>query len=111
MILSILKRLEETIEAETAALLSHDMSQQEDFNRRKSQSLLELGRIGRSALRVVNDVETVACLERIRTKLGRNHEVVGMNLRAIQEVADIVTTMIRSGESDGTYSPVLRQWD
>jgi len=47
-------------------------------------------------------------LERLRNKLRRNHELLAIHLRAMQEVSDIVTTMIQSAESDGTYSAALR---
>lgn len=110
MLLSTLRHLEATLDAETAALLAHDMSAQDDFHRRKSQCLVDMARLGRRAIRT-DDPATLDCLHRVRAKLGRNHEVVGIHLRAMQEVADIVATMAENAESDGTYSASLRHVD
>ncbi|MET3414831.1 flagellar protein FlgN [Methylobacterium sp. 1030] len=111
MLLSTLRRLEATLDTETAALLAHDLSTLDDFHQRKSHSLVELARLGRRAIHPGDDPATLDCLHRVRAKLGRNHEVVGMHLRAMQEVADIVATLTQSAESDGTYSACVRHRD
>ncbi|MGO4707453.1 flagellar protein FlgN [Microvirga sp. 2MCAF38] len=111
MMTNSLERLEDTIEAETAALMTHDWSEQPEFNRRKSQSLLELSRLVRSLDVGSLDRETIVRLKRLRSKIELNHSVLEMNLRAVQEVADIVSGAIRSAESDGTYSAVTRRQD
>ncbi|AYO81866.1 flagellar protein FlgN [Methylobacterium brachiatum] len=108
MLLSSLARLEATIDAETEALTVHDIREQDDFNRRKSQSLVELSRLGRTIGSTALSPPEIECLERVRAKLRRNHELLAIHLRAMQEVSDIVTTMIQSAESDGTYSAALR---
>jgi hypothetical protein len=108
MLLSTLNRLEATIEAETAALTVHDLRDQDEFNRRKSQSLVELARLGRAMDATALNPAEIDGLERVRAKLRRNHELLGIHLRAMQEVSDIVSTMIQSAESDGTYSAALR---
>jgi hypothetical protein len=108
MLINSIERLEETLEAETVALLSHDLSDQEEFNRRKSQSLLELSRMVRTIKVEALSPEVVARLQRLRAKLETNHSVLEMNLRAVQEVADIVSHAIQSAESDGTYSAINR---
>ncbi|MCJ2048323.1 flagellar protein FlgN [Methylobacterium sp. J-070] len=108
MLLSSLSRLESIIDAETAALAAHDLREQDEFNRRKSQSLVELARLGRAVDGTQLSPPEIDCLERLRGKLRRNHELLGIQLRAMQEVSDIVSTMIQSAESDGTYSAALR---
>lgn len=108
MLLSTLNRLEATIDAETAALTVHDLRDQDEFNRRKSQSLVELARLGRAIDAAALNPSEIDGLERVRAKLRRNHELLGIHLRAMQEVSDIVSTMIQSAESDGTYSAALR---
>jgi hypothetical protein len=108
MLLSCLTRLEAIIDDETAALTVHDLGHQDDFNRRKSQSLIELARLERAVEAADLGGPEIACLERMRAKLRRNHELLGIHLRAMQEVSDIVSTMIRNAESDGTYSAVPR---
>lgn len=108
MLLSSLARLEATIDAETTSLTVHDLWDQDDFNRRKSQSLVELARLGRTISADRLSPPEIEGLERVRAKLRRNHELLGIHLRAMQEVSDLVSTMIQSAESDGTYSAVLR---
>ncbi|GJE11673.1 flagellar protein FlgN [Methylobacterium longum] len=108
MLLSSLTRLEAIIDSETAALTMHDLGGQDDFNRRKSQSLIELTRLERAVDAAHLSTPEIACLERVRAKLRRNHELLGIHLRAMQEVSEIVSTMIQSAESDGTYSSALR---
>lgn len=106
MIMNSIERLEETIDAETAALVSHSFADQQEFNRRKSQSLLELSRLARSLRKEAITPDLVERLESLRDKLEANHTVLEMNLRAVQEVADIVSKAIQNSESDGTYSAV-----
>ena len=108
MLLSSLNRLEATLDAETTALTVHDLRDQDEFNRRKSQSLVEFARLGRAVDAANLSAAEIDGLERVRAKLRRNHELLGIHLRAMQEVSDIVATMIRSAESDGTYSAALR---
>ena len=108
MLLSSLTRLEAIIDAETTALTLHNLGNQDDFNRRKSQSLIELTRLERAVEAERLSAPEIAGLERVRAKLRRNHELLGIHLRAMQEVSDIVSTMIQNAESDGTYSAALR---
>jgi hypothetical protein len=108
MLIKSIERLEETIEAETAALLTSKLVDHEEFNRRKSQSLLELTRLTRALQGEPLNPETSRRLEALRAKLDRNHSVLEMHLRAVQEVADIVSKAIQSAESDGTYSASAR---
>ena len=108
MLTTSLVRLEETIEAETAALLSHRLADQEEFNRRKSQGLLEITRLVRTLGDAPVGPELAGRLEGLRAKLALNQSVIEMHLRAVQEVADIMSVAIQSAESDGTYSAAIR---
>lgn len=108
MIMKSIERLEETIEQETAALLAHDISSLEEFNRRKSQSLLELTRLARTLDSKSFDAATLARIVRLKEKLETNYTVLSMNLRAVQEVSSIISGAIQNAESDGTYSANIR---
>ena len=107
MLMKSLERLEETIEAETSALQRHDMTNQQDFNRRKSQSLLEISRLVRALEGRPFDRATAERLEQLKAKLEANQVLLEMHLRAVQEVADIISGAIQSADSDGTYSADL----
>jgi len=104
MLLASLKRLEATVTAETEALLAHQPVDQETVNLRKSQSLLELTRLTRGLDPAGIDAATAIHLARLRDRLARNQQVVGLHLRAVEEISEIVTQAIRDSESDGTYS-------
>lgn len=104
MLNKAIERLEEVVEAETAALLSNNMTDLEEFNRRKSQSLLELTRLARTLSSGTPNPEVRLRLEELRAKLDKNHSTLEMHLKAVQEVSDIVSKAIRSADSDGTYS-------
>ena len=101
MLTKTLDRLEETIDAETAALLARDLSAMDEFNRRKSQSLLEITRMIRT---VKIEPAQVERFEGLRAKLEVNQNILERYMRAVQEISNIVSTAIESANSDGTYS-------
>jgi hypothetical protein len=104
MLESAVRRLEETVEQETAALRSRSPIDLNEFNNRKSQGLLELDR----ALRMLGETQPSddmkAALKILRDKLDLNREVLKTHLDAVREVASIIADAIRNAESDGTYS-------
>ncbi|ACL61493.1 hypothetical protein [Methylobacterium nodulans] len=108
MLIASLTRLEATIDAETEAQLTRAPIDQDEFNRRKSQSLLELTRLSRHREDAGPDPDLAACLARLRDKLARNQEVVALHLRAVEEVSEVIATALRAAESDGTYTAAHR---
>ena len=104
MLMKSLERLEETLDLETSALLARDLSNLEEFNRRKSQSLLEISRLVRTVDSAALDMVATKRLENIQKKLESNKEILERHMRAVQEVASIVSSAIQSANSDGTYS-------
>jgi hypothetical protein len=101
MLTKTLDRLEETIDAETAALLARDLSAMDEFNRRKSQSLLEITRMIRT---VKIEAAQVERFEGLRAKLEVNQNILDRYMRAVQEISTIVSEAIQGANSDGTYS-------
>jgi len=102
-LLSALTRLEETIEAETAALEVRSVVDLQEINRLKSRSLLELTRAVRSVSQTV-DPALSARVVQLKEKLARNQHRIAVHLSAVQEVTAIFDRVMREGESDGTYS-------
>ena len=98
------RRLEEAVEQETAALRNHAPIDLNEFNQRKNQGLLELDR----ALRLLNGAspneEMKDALRMLREKLDANREILTTHIEAVREVAAIISEAIRGAESDGTYS-------
>jgi hypothetical protein len=98
------RRLEDVVEQETAALRNRAPIDLNEFNHRKNQGLLELDR----ALRLLNGAppsdEVKGGLRMLRRKLDENREVLKTHIEAVREVAAIIAEAIRGAESDGTYS-------
>lgn len=105
-----LDRLEETIDLETAALQGGTVVDLDEFNRRKSQSLLELSRVMRvlPPARPI-DADIAARLSTMQDKLLRNQAALEVHLAAVREIADTVSHAIQDAESDGTYSTAVSQ--
>jgi hypothetical protein len=97
-------RLEQLIDQETQELRSLQPTDLREFNRRKSQGLLELSRAMRGLGEAARDDRVPESLARLRTKLDNNLSVLRMHLRAAQEVSSIIARAIQDAESDGTYS-------
>ena len=104
----IIDRLEELIEAETAALRSRTKIDLKEFNHRKSHGLLELSRAMRQHDGAIQDEAIRARLAGLRAKLETNRAVLKMHLEAVREISSIVTDTIQNAESDGTYSHSVR---
>lgn len=104
--LAVVDRVEGVVDAETEALsrnLSADMT---DFGNRKRQGLLELNRALKAAAAAGPRVEIRDRLARFSARLERNRLVLGTQLLAVREIAEIIAQTLQEAESDGTYSPV-----
>jgi hypothetical protein len=104
MLMKSLDRLEETLDMETAALMARDLSNLEEFNRRKSQCLLEISRIVRTAEIHVLDQKATKRLQDLQVKIEANQEILRRHMHAVQEVASIISNAIQNAESDSTYT-------
>jgi len=107
MLMKSLDRLEETLELETKALLAHDLSNLEEFNRRKSHSLLEISRLVRTTEKAALDLRATERLQKLKLKIEQNQEILERHMRAVQEVSNIITHAIQRADSDSTYSANL----
>jgi galactokinase len=104
MLMKSLDRLEETLDMETAALMARDLSNLEEFNRRKSQCLLEISRIVRTAEIHALDQKATKRLQDLQVKIEANQDILRRHMHAVQEVASIISNAIQKAESDSTYS-------
>ncbi len=105
MILShIVRRLEETVDAETAAIRTDVRFDIKASNARKSRQLYELNR----AIAGLDDqplpAEHKAMILRLREKLAANERAILAHLNAVGEVATLLRDAIQHAEADGTYS-------
>ena len=102
--LAIVERVEAVLDAETEVLTHNLPTDISDLGHRKRQGLLEMTRIMRIAASSGAQVEMRERLGRFSAKLERNRAVLGTQLRAVREIADIIALTIRDSDSDGTYS-------
>lgn len=107
MLIKSLDRLEETLDMETAALMARDLSNLEEFNRRKSQCLLEISRFVRTAEIHALDQKATKRLQDLQVKIGTNQDILRRHMHAVQEVASIISNAIQNAESDSTYSAYM----
>jgi len=100
----IVDRLEAVIDAETEALSRNIPADMTELGNRKRQGLLELTRTLRAAAAAAPRAEIQDRLGRFAFTLERNRAVLGTQLHAVREIADIIAQTIKEAESDGTYS-------
>jgi hypothetical protein len=104
-IVAALDRLEDVIDQEDRALAGRERPDFSDLNRRKSQCLLELTRLGRTlppgAQPALRDRAA-----RLRGKLLDNHRTLGLHIAAVKDIADLMVRALNEAESDGTYGKV-----
>jgi len=103
-LLMAIRRLENIIEEETAALATGEKIDFDDFSARKSRSMLEFVRLMRARMHLGGETEITEEIQRLREKLERNRSILEMHYDAVREVATIIVRAIREAESDGTYT-------
>ncbi len=103
-LLAAIRRLENIVEEETAALGTGKKIDFDDFSARKSRSMLEFVRLMRARMHLGSEAEITEEIQRLREKLERNRSVLEMHYDAVREVATIIVKAIKEAESDGTYT-------
>jgi hypothetical protein len=101
-------RLEQLLIEETAMLSKHSVIAFDDFNRKKSQGLLELRRAidaARGLPCLGSGLDPKPAFAQLRRRLQENLSVLRTHLDAAKAVAAIITRSIQEHESDGTYTP------
>jgi hypothetical protein len=104
---TVIERLGELVDRETAALRSRVAIDLKEFNDKKSQGLYELNHALRPFIGGPLQGPVVAKLAELRKKLEANRAVLKLHMDAAREIATLVADAIRELESDGTYSACL----
>lgn len=101
---AIIGRIEETVEAETAAIRTDIRFDIKASNMRKSRYLYELNRaISSVGSKLLHDEHRDGII-RLRAKLAANEAAILAHLNAVSEVATLMQQAIERAEADGTYS-------
>ena len=101
---AIIARIEETIEAETAAIRTDPRFDIKGSNVRKSRYLYELNKATSALQGAMLGEEHRAGVLRLRDKLAVNEAAILAHLNAVTEVATLMQNAIQNAEADGTYS-------
>jgi hypothetical protein len=104
MILPVIERLQQVLDAENEQVASRKRIDYEVFNQRKNQGLLELTRLAPLLAGTEGSQSLKAALATLREKLDANQRMLKVQLDAAQKVSDIIARAIQEGQSDGTYS-------
>jgi hypothetical protein len=104
MLMLAIERVQSAVDAENAQIASGKRVDFQAFNLRKSQGLLELTRLMPILAGIEAGANVRAALVGLRAKLEDNQRTLRVQLKAIQEVSDIIARTIHAGQSDGTYS-------
>ena len=101
---TVLDRLEQALDDETAALKTRTAADFVAFSHRKRQGLLELSRSLPHLAGGEYGAAASARLAGLNDKLEQNRSALDVQLRAVREVSAIIERSMRDAESDGTYS-------
>jgi len=104
MLLLAIERLQSALDAENAQIASRKAVDFHEFNLRKSQGLLELTRLMPTVAGVEIGPNLGAALVGLKAKLEDNRRILRVQLKAVQQVSEIIARTIQAGQSDGTYS-------
>lgn len=105
MVLPVVDRLRQTIEAENQGLVSRARIDYLAFSQRKSQGLMELSRLRPALDGLRRNPRARAAIADLSGKLDINYRLLGLQLKAAKTISSLVARAIRDGQSDGTYSP------
>lgn len=101
---AIIARIEETIDAETAAIRTEPRFDIKASNVRKSRYLYELNKAIPTLHGAMLGEHHRAAVLRLRDKLAANEAAILAHLNAVTEVATVMQNAIQHAEADGTYS-------
>jgi hypothetical protein len=104
MLMLAIQRVQDAIDTENAKIASARVIDLQEFNLRKSQGLLELSRLMPLFAGVQIDAALREALTLLRAKLEENRRILRVQLKAVQQVSEIISRTIQAGQSDGTYS-------
>jgi hypothetical protein len=104
MLMLAIGRLQKALDAENAQIASGGVVDFQEFNFHKSQGLLELTRLMPAIAGAEIGLSLRVALVGLRTKLEDNRRILRVQLKAVQEVSEIIARTIQAGHSDGTYS-------
>lgn len=102
-----IERTEAIVRDETAALRRGGGVDLHEFSSRKSHQLLALKRAFDATANISGRESMTKEMDQLRDALAENTALLRTRLAAVQEIADIISSVMRQAESDGTYSRMV----
>jgi hypothetical protein len=100
---NVLERTRVVLEAENAALRERRTLGFDEFHARKAMALFELERQGAPTAELSEAMRPG--MDRLRELLAENKSLLGLHIRALDEIIEALRAHQVGAESDGTYSP------
>ncbi|WP_052699160.1 hypothetical protein [Hyphomicrobium sp. 99] len=104
IVVEVIRRIEDNLEQETAALDKAPNFDLKASNDRKSQGLVDLNQAMRRLKPSDIDEDLNLRLQTFRAKLDVNLRKIRLHLEAVKEIAGMLSDAIQNAESDGTYT-------
>lgn len=104
VLLAAIERLQGALAAEKAEIVSRKIVDYRQFNLLKSQGLLELTRLAPTIAADEIGPNLRAALVSLKANLEENRRILRVQLKAAQQVSEVIARTIQAGQSDGTYS-------
>ena len=103
----VISRLGTFIELETEQIQSNKNFDFGASSEKKSRLLFELNRASRGCDFTQLDRTILAELARLKRALARNEARIKAHLSAVREVSDLMVTILKNEEADGTYGEMI----
>jgi hypothetical protein len=104
LVTSVIERVEECLDEETAALDKFPNFDLKASNDRKSQGLVDLNQAMRRLTSTDINEDLQIRLQTFRKKLAINLRKIRLHLDAVREITAVLSDAIQNAESDGTYT-------
>ena len=99
-----IQRANDAVASETKALRQSVRVDLREFERRKSQALLDLTRAGENIAEGPFGPELAETLHTLRSNLKDNMQLLSTHLQAVREISEMISRSLIEADSDGTYT-------
>ncbi|MGH1418903.1 MAG: hypothetical protein ACRBCJ_08610 [Hyphomicrobiaceae bacterium] len=103
-LLNLISELLQVLEIEHKSLNNVVDSDLGELGDRKLQLLAAFSRIKRDVANLSKSEELHRKLQELRTALDENQRTLEIHIRAVNDVADTISSAIKESDSDGTYT-------
>ncbi len=103
-LLNLVSELFQVLDFEHQTLNNEGEFDLEELGDRKLQLLAALSRVKRDPKNIPQSAELHRRLQDLRVALDENQRALEIHIRAVNDVADTIASVIKDSDSDGTYT-------